>query len=231
MSSLKLLVVEDDAPSLELMDEVFTSLKAVVFPVNDGQKAATLASKERFDGVFLDLEMPKIHGFDLARQIRASSWNRSTPIVIVTGRDDRSTMQEAFANGANFFLQKPVDRQRLSNLFRAVRGSLLENRRRNTRVPLHTEVLCDMDSRIVKGMSWNLSQGGMQIEAIGLTPKDILHVSFRLPKSGVMIEAFGVVVWATESRQGVQFTKMNPQSATALREFIADVEKPDWISK
>lgn len=224
MSSLRLLIVEDDAPSLELMNEVFTSLKAVVCPVNDGQKAAALVNRERFDGVFLDLEMPKIHGFDLARQIRKSAWNRYAPIVIVTGRDDRSTMQQAFANGATFFLQKPVDRQRLSNLYRAVRGSLLENRRRTNRYPLHTEVVCDMDSKVVRGISWNLSQGGMQIEAAGLAPKDILHLSFRLPKSGVLIEAFGVVVWAGEERQGIQFTKMSAPTTIALREFIAEVE-------
>ena len=39
MSSLKLLVVEDDLPSLELMDEVFTSLKADVHPVSDGRQS------------------------------------------------------------------------------------------------------------------------------------------------------------------------------------------------
>src|ERR1700688_3908024 len=113
MVSLKLLVVEDDIASLELMTEVFTSLEAEVRPVSDSQKAAGLVNQERFDGIFLDLEMPNLHGFDLARLTRKSSRNKSTPIVIVTGRDQRDTMQEAFAIGATFFLQKPVDRQKL----------------------------------------------------------------------------------------------------------------------
>ncbi|MBZ5665115.1 MAG: response regulator [Acidobacteriia bacterium] len=230
MLSLKLLIVEDDAPSLELMNEVFTSLKAEVLPVDDGQRAVALVNQEKFDGVFLDLEMPKMHGFDLARKIRESSWNKLTPIVIVTGRDDRTTMQQAFAAGATFFLQKPVDRQRLSTLFRAVSGSLFENRRRNARVPLQTEVLCDIDSRVVLGMSWNLSQGGMQIETAGLKPRDIVRVSFRLPTSGTRIEASGVVAWQTETRQGIQFTKMSERNAEAIRQFIAEVEKPDWAA-
>jgi CheY-like chemotaxis protein len=222
--SLKLLIAEDDGPSLELMTEVFTSLKAAVFAVDDGRKAAAMVNQERFDGVFLDLGMPGMHGFDLARQVRDSAWNRTTPIVIVTGRDDRSTMQQAFANGATFFLQKPVDRQRLSNLFRAVRGSLVESRRRNTRVPLQTDVRCDLDSRLIRGTSWNISQGGIQVEASDLKPKESLHISFRLPTSGELIEAFGVVIWATEVRQGIQFTKMSAQNAAAIREFIAEVE-------
>src|ERR1700691_53813 len=116
MQPLKLLVVEDNIPSLELMTEVFISLKAEVRPINDSQKAAAIVNQEKFDGIFLDLEMPNLDGFDLARLVRKSSWNKSTPIVIVTGRDERQAMQESFALGATFFLRKPVDRQTLNIL-------------------------------------------------------------------------------------------------------------------
>jgi DNA-binding response OmpR family regulator len=128
MATLKLLIVEDDIASLELMAEVFTSLDAEVRPLNDSQKAANVINQEKSDGIFLDLEMPNIHGFDLARQIRNCSWNKNTSIVIVTGRDDRETMKQAFALGATFFLQKPTDKHKLSTLFRIVRGGMLENR-------------------------------------------------------------------------------------------------------
>ncbi len=164
MLQLKLLVVEDDAASLELMTEVFESLKADVRPVSDSEEAARRVNQEKFDGIFLDLEMPRLHGFDLARWIRKSSWNKSTPIIIVTGQDQRESMQEAFAVGATFFLQKPIDRQKLNKLFRSVRGGMLENRRRYTRVPLQTTVTCAVGSRTLNGVSWNLSQGGMAVE-------------------------------------------------------------------
>jgi DNA-binding response OmpR family regulator len=76
MAALKLLIVEDDIASLELMAEVFTSLKAEVRPLDDSQKAARLVNEEKFGGIFLDLEMPNVHGFDLARRIRNSSKSR-----------------------------------------------------------------------------------------------------------------------------------------------------------
>src|SRR6266853_3561261 len=205
MASLKILIVEDDLPSLELMAEVFTSLDAEVRPVSDSQKAAGLVNQERFDGIFLDLEMPNLNGFDLARLIRKSSWNKSTPIVIVTGRDERQTMQESFAIGATFFLQKPVDRQKLSALFRTVAGGMLENRRKHTRVPLQKEEVCIVGARTIRGMTWNLSQGGMQVEANSLHPNDKVRVSFQLPVSGVSVDVGGTVVWAGETRQGIQF--------------------------
>jgi CheY-like chemotaxis protein len=225
MIPLKLLVVEDNTANLELMTEVFTSMKAEVHPISDSEKAATLVNQEKFDGIFLDLEMPKLNGFDLARLIRKSSWNQSTPIVIVTGRDERQTMQDAFAIGATFFLQKPVDRQKLSALFRTVSGGMLENRRKYTRAPIQADVACTVGSRILRGVSWNLSQGGMQVEVSGLRPKDVVRLSFQLPISAVTVDATGSVVWANEQRQGIQFTNVSGQSQQSIRQFIEDVEK------
>jgi DNA-binding response OmpR family regulator len=225
MASLRLLIVEDDIASLEMMAEVFRSLKAEVCAVSDSQKAAGLVNQERFDGIFLDLEMPNLHGFDLARLVRKSSWNKSTPIIIVTGRDERDTMKQAFSIGATFFLQKPVDTQKLSILFRTVRGGMLENRRRHMRAPIQTEVRCTVGARTMRGMTWNLSQGGMQVEAGGLEPKDIVRVAFQLPVSGVSLEAVGTVVWAKETRQGIQFTDVSLQNEQSIREFIAEVEE------
>jgi hypothetical protein len=61
-------------------------------------------------------------------------------------------MQEVFAIGATFFLQTPVDRQQLSILFRTVRGGMLENRRRSTRVSIQTDVICEVGSRTIRGV-------------------------------------------------------------------------------
>jgi CheY-like chemotaxis protein len=227
MQPLKLLVVEDNIPSLELMTEVFMALKAEVRPISDSPKAVAMVNQEKFDGIFLDLEMPNLNGFDLARLIRKSSWNKSTPIVIVTGRDERQTMQDAFAIGATFFLQKPVDRQKLSALFRTVSGGMLENRRKSTRVPIQAEIACTVGSRTVRGISWNLSLGGMQVEVGGLMPKDAVRLSFKLPVSGVVIDLAGVVVWGKENRQGIQFTNLSAQSQQSIRQFMSEVERTE----
>ena len=220
---LRLLVVEDDPAGLELMAEVLSSLKAEVRAVGDSQKAVALVIGERFDGIFLDLEMPNLDGFDLARRVRTSSWNKTTPIIVVTGSDDKKTMQEAFSAGATFFLQKPVDRKRLIGLFQAVRGDLLQSRRRSMRVPLQTEATCEVGSRTMRGMTWNLSQGGIQVEAPNLKLGDTVRISFRLPVSEVAIEAVGIVAWAGANRQGIQFTDVNAKNQEAIRAFVEEV--------
>jgi CheY-like chemotaxis protein len=231
MAHLRLLIVEDDIASLELMEEVFTSLKAEVHCSSESGKAADLVNRERFDGIFLDLEMPAMNGFDLARWIRNSSWNRSTPIIVVTGHDDRQTMQQVFANGATFYLQKPVDRAKLTSLYKTVRGALFENRRKFVRVPMQTDVLCTVDSRQIHGVTWNLSQGGIQIDASHLKSGDAVRLSFRLPVSSVLVDAIGAVAWVGEKRQGIRFTHLSPQHEQAIRTFISEVERPDWTAK
>ena len=51
LASLKLPVVEDDIASLELMAEVFTYLKAEVYPISDSERVADLVNCEKFDGI------------------------------------------------------------------------------------------------------------------------------------------------------------------------------------
>jgi CheY-like chemotaxis protein len=227
--ALRLLIVEDDVASLELMEEVFVSLNAEVRAVGESSKAADLVNRERFDGIFLDLEMPYMNGFDLARWIRTSSRNRSTPIITVTGRDDRQTMQQVFASGATFYLQKPVDRQKLTNLYRTVRGSLFECRRRFVRVPLQTEVVCTADTQQLKGMSWNLSQGGIQVEVDNLKVGQNVRLTFHLPSSGTAIDATGTVMWVGETRQGIRFGHIKGEQA--IRDFIAEIEGVDGTAR
>jgi two-component system chemotaxis response regulator CheY len=223
--SLKLLVVEDELPMLELMTEVLRSLEAEVRPISNSQEAAAMVNQEKFDGIFMDLGMPNLDGFGLAQKVRTSSWNRSTPIVIVTGRDEREAMHEAFSTGATFFLQKPVDRNKLVRLFRTVRGAMADNRRRYVRAPLQAEVDCQVGSKVSRGRTWNLSQGGLQVEVENLKPGEIVRVSFRLPGSSVTIESTGTVVWSDQGRQGIQFAKMGNQSLVEIQRFLTQVEK------
>ena len=221
---LKLLVVEDDRECRELMTEVFTSLKAEVRPLSDSQEAAALLDHEKFDGIFLDVEMPKLDGLRLAQRIRQSSWNKSTPIVMVTGCEQRDTMNQCFETGATFFLQKPIDRQKLSRLFRTVRGPFLENRRRHVRVPLQTEISCTVGSKTLRGRTWNLGRGGIQVEVDFLRPGDKVRVSLTLPKSGVAFDAFGEVIWTKEKRQGIGFTKISEENQQLIQSYVDQIE-------
>jgi two-component system, chemotaxis family, chemotaxis protein CheY len=224
--SLKVLIVEDDAASLELMNEVLSSVEVETRPVNDSTEAAALVGTERFDGIFLDLQMPNLHGYELAKQIRESAWNASTPIIVVTGSSERTAMRKVFDAGATFFLQKPIDRQKLLRLFRSVRGTLFNNRRQFVRVSLQTEVAYENRGVSMKGMSSNISQGGILFEAPQLRQGDAVRLAFRLPGGQVTVNALGHVVRTDKSqRVGVRFVNMSDAGRAALREFVDRGEK------
>ena len=134
-------------------------------------------------------------------------------------------MQQVFSIGATLVLQKPFDRQKLSILFRTVCSGMVENRRRNARIPLQTEVVCQVGDRMLRGVTWNLSQKGMPVEVGNLEPKDTVRLSFRLPVSSVSLEAAGTVVWTKETRQGIQFTNLSSQNEKSIRKFIAEGDR------
>lgn len=77
----------------------------------------------------------------------------------------------------------------------------------------------------MRGVSWNLGQGGMQLEARDLQLRDTVQLSFRLPGSGVAVDALGSVIWANEGRYGIQFTNVGAQRQESIRSYILELER------
>ena len=114
----RMLVVDDDPTVCELVQEVLALAGIESLSLTSSKKAATHLAQEKFGAVFLDVRMPAPDGIELARQIRSSGLNRMTPIVVITGEEDRNILARAFEAGASFFLFKPIDRQRMLRLIR-----------------------------------------------------------------------------------------------------------------
>jgi CheY-like chemotaxis protein len=202
------------------MTELLEQLKSNVRPVSDSVEAASLIAREKFDAIFLDLKMPVMSGFELAKLVRESKYNGVTPLVIVTGRDEKDTMHLSFSLGATYFLQKPIDIQRLTTLLQKIEKVFPESRRRCARVSLNSEVTCTVGEKILSGLTWNISQGGIQLEVAGLKLGDTVWMSFIMPQSGTVIKAQGEVVWAQDNRQGLYFTEMSVESQETVRAHI-----------
>ena len=76
----------------------------------------------------------------------------------------------------------------------------------------------------MRGVSWNLSHGGIQVKTGHLQAGGTVRLSFRLPVSDKPIDVGGVVVWSRENRQGIQFTNVSTRDQESIREFVGDVE-------
>ncbi len=220
--ALRVLVVDDDAPVLNLICEVLTSMEVETRPVSDSQEASILIQKEKYDGIFLELLMPEVDGLTLTRQIRQSSWNRFTPVVVLTRATEQHTMKLAFDAGATFFFAKPVDKQKLTHLFNSVHGAMLEERRRVQRAVLKTEVECLLGTRKITGRTLNISQDGVLLQAEGAPPPGSeMRVFFHLPKRADPISTSGVVIrLGSEHHVSVRFTHMSMEDRHRIGAFV-----------
>jgi CheY-like chemotaxis protein len=222
--AIRILVVEDNLPTLELMTTVLQSFEVEVLPISDSEEAAGIVNREKFDGIFLDLAMPRLDGFRLAKVVRASSWNRTTPIVIVTGSGDRKVMQHAFHAGGNFFLSKPVDRNRLSILLNTTRGAMLANRRGLQRARLTVPVRRQDAGAHGSMRSCNISERGILLEGDRtLQPGHDVRLAFCLPGQSVEIQTEGVVARIDErGRAGISFRQLKQTDRQRIRIYVAE---------
>ena len=80
----------------------------------DGQDAFDIVMRgETFDAILTDLEMPRMNGYELIEALRRRVENETTPICVMTTRAGAKHMDLAFALGANEYLSKPVDENKL----------------------------------------------------------------------------------------------------------------------
>lgn len=111
-----ILVAEDDA-DIRLMMSTLLGMKGYrVVEASDGHEALEVTQKERPDVVLMDLQLPRLNGFAVARLIRQSDALGRTPIVVVSAHDPAKHRNLALAAGCNAYVQKPIDFDRLNDL-------------------------------------------------------------------------------------------------------------------
>lgn len=105
----KVLVLDDNAVNLELMDQYMVFLGQECDLVSSSPKALQAINKQKYDFIFLDLHVPILDGFQVASFIRNSnSPNRDSILVALTADVLQSTEEKATRHGFSAFLRKPV---------------------------------------------------------------------------------------------------------------------------
>jgi CheY-like chemotaxis protein len=103
-------LIADDDPLLRATMRSFLERHGYTCAeAGDGREAVAVARNRRPHCVLLDLAMPELDGFAVARQLRADPHTRATHIHCLTGRTDPDSRRRASAVGCELFLPKPVD--------------------------------------------------------------------------------------------------------------------------
>jgi signal transduction histidine kinase len=110
----RVLVVEDSADAAEAMQLLLTQLGHEVRVVNDGAQAVEAAKAFRPDVILLDIGLPGVDGYELARRFRALDETSSARVIAVTGYGQPSDRARSSAAGFDHHLVKPVDPAKLA---------------------------------------------------------------------------------------------------------------------
>jgi predicted signal transduction protein with EAL and GGDEF domain len=105
----KILVCDDDFNVRLLTRQCLEAEDMVVVEAADGTEAIDVFIRERPDLVFLDVEMPGMTGLEVCQRLRQMPQGESIPIMIVTGSDDRQSIDQGFEAGATQYKTKPVN--------------------------------------------------------------------------------------------------------------------------
>ena len=127
-----MLLVEDNEDDVFIMQNAFkrAGIANPMFVAEDGRSAldyleglGKFADRAQFPVpglVLLDLNLPRIHGFDVLKSIRANPPLRPTLVVVLTSSDQETDIDTAYRIGANSYLTKPGNPQRIDAMVKCL---------------------------------------------------------------------------------------------------------------
>ena len=104
-----ILVVDDDPYIVDLVSRQLKAKGFAVLQTTDPETAYTLAEKEKPDLIISDIAMPALDGFALFKGLKNNKMTCDIPLVLLTGSDKVSDIEQGFVSGAKAYLLKPFD--------------------------------------------------------------------------------------------------------------------------
>ncbi|MDY0053014.1 MAG: response regulator transcription factor [Aliarcobacter sp.] len=120
----KILLLEDDELFASTVEDFLSDEGFDVDIASDGEECLELNFKKNYDLYIFDINVPKINGLDLLKQLRQSDDN--TPTIFLTSYKDKDTLHDAFLKGCDDYLKKPVD---LDELILRIKALLKRNKK------------------------------------------------------------------------------------------------------
>ena len=127
----KILIVEDDLDIAEMLNAYFRVQGYEVFTVNWGEDGVRAAQTVLPDLMILDIRLPDIDGYEVARRVRSDRRTNEIPIIFLTEKRERIDRLQGFEVGADDYITKPFDvqelRLRVRNALKRVNQESLTN--------------------------------------------------------------------------------------------------------
>lgn len=108
-----ILLIEDDETMRGALKRLFEGEGYRVIPAADGTQLSQVLDNSMVDLIILDIGLPWINGFELAELMKSHHELKSIPLIFISGRTSQADIKRAFSVGADDFLKKPFEIEKI----------------------------------------------------------------------------------------------------------------------
>ena len=192
----KILIVEDDLDIAEMLNAYFRVQGYEVFTVNWGEDGVRAAQTVLPDLIILDIRLPDIDGYEVARRVRSDRRTHETPIIFLTEKRERLDRLQGFEVGADDYITKPFDVQELRL---RVRNAL----KRISQASLTNPVSGLPEGPLVEErLSEVVHKSGMALIHISINHLDVFRDAYGFVASDDVLRAISLMIHNTLKETG-----------------------------
>ena len=215
----KILVVDDDVAINELIKVNLELAGYKVIQANDGIKGFALAKQEAPSLVILDVMMPDVDGFTVAKRIRQNEETKDTPILMLTALSQINDKVKGFNNGVDDYLVKPFE---LEELLVRVRALL----KRTNQIPISasTRDLLTLGEITLLPEQYSVKIGEKQAK---LTPIEFDIFNLLFQNHGNMVSSAKLLkdIWGYSPDDDIETIRVHIRHLRSKIDKIADGKK------
>lgn len=193
---MRLLIAEDDVDLAEALAFLFEKNQFSADTVNDGFAAYDYAVAGNYDGIILDVMMPKMDGIEVLRKLRRE--NIKTPVMMLTAKGEKDDRITGFDSGADDYLPKPFEPDELISRVRAML-------RRGSDYKPAVLAFCDIT---LDANSYMLTCADKQIRLSG-KEFQVMEMFMRSPKTVFSAERIMEKIWGWDSDAEINVVWVN----------------------
>lgn len=119
MGDIRILYIEDNPGNFLLVKRILEAEGYFVLEAQDGASGLELAAQTKPDLILLDINLPEIDGYDLAKRFRSTPGLQHVPILAITANVMQGDRERTLEAGCDGYIQKPIDVDRLPEQVRA----------------------------------------------------------------------------------------------------------------
>lgn len=118
----KILIVEDNKDSRELVIKVLKNRGYLLVEAVDGEDALLKATEQLPDLILMDISIPKIDGFEVTRRLKERENCKDIPIIALTAHAMKGDKEKALQAGCDGYISKPINVRQLPDQIQAFLG-------------------------------------------------------------------------------------------------------------